>query len=251
MEKIFKDKVALVTGASFGIGRAAAIAFAKRGAKVVLVDWMEDYETNNAIKDLGGDVVFYACDISKSSEVEATHAKAIEHFGRLDYAYNNAGIEGATAKTQDYTEANWDKVIDVNLKGVFLCMKYQIPHMLKNGKGAIVNCASIAGKVGFEGLPAYVASKHGIIGLTKTAALENARTGIRVNVVCPGVIKTPMISRSTGDNKEAIAQYEQLEPMGRLGNPEEVAEAVIWLCSDQSSFITGHSMMVDGGWTAK
>jgi NAD(P)-dependent dehydrogenase (short-subunit alcohol dehydrogenase family) len=251
MEKIFEDKVALVTGASFGIGRAAAIAFAKRGAKVVLLDWMEDYETFNAIKELGGEVVFYACDISKSSEVEATHVKAIEHFGRLDYAYNNAGIEGVTAKTQDYTEENWDKVINVNLKGVFLCMKYQIPQMLKNGKGAIVNCASIAGVVGFEGLPAYVASKHGIIGLTKTAALENARTGIRVNVVCPGVIKTPMISRSTGDNKEAIKQYEQLEPMGRLGNPEEVAEAVIWLCSDQSSFITGHSMMVDGGWTAK
>ena len=251
MEKIFKDKVALVTGASFGIGRAAAIAFAKRGAKVVLIDCMEDYETFNAIKDLGGEVVFYACDISKSSEVEATHEKAIKHFGRLDYAYNNAGIEGATAKTQDYTEENWDKVINVNLKGVFLCMKYQIPQMLKNGKGVIVNCASIAGKVGFEGLPAYVASKHGIIGLTKTAALENARTGIRVNAVCPGVIKTPMISRSTGDNKEAIKQYEELEPMGRLGNPEEVAEAVIWLCSDQSSFITGHSMMVDGGWTAK
>jgi NAD(P)-dependent dehydrogenase (short-subunit alcohol dehydrogenase family) len=251
MEKIFKDKVALVTGASFGIGRAAAIAFANRGAKVVLVDWIEDYETFNAIKDLGGEVVFYACDISKSSEVEATHKKAIEHFGRLDYAYNNAGIEGATAKTQDYTEENWDKVINVNLKGVFLCMKYQIPQMLKNGKGVIVNCASIAGVVGFEGLPAYVASKHGIIGLTKTAALENARTGIRVNAVCPGVIKTPMISRSTGDNKEAIEQYEQLEPIGRLGNPEEVAEAVIWLCSDQSSFITGHSMMVDGGWTAK
>lgn len=251
MEKIFKDKVALVTGASFGIGRAAAIAFAKRGAKVVLVDWMEDYETYNAIKDLGGEVVFYECDISKSSEVEATHAKTIEHFGRLDYAYNNAGIEGATAKTQDYTDENWDKVIDVNLKGVFLCMKHQIPQMLKNGKGVIVNCASIAGIIGFEGLPAYVASKHGIIGLTKTAALENAKSGIRVNVVCPGVIKTPMVSRSTGDKKELIEQYEKLEPMGRLGNPEEVAEAVIWLCSDQASFITGHSMMVDGGWTAK
>jgi NAD(P)-dependent dehydrogenase (short-subunit alcohol dehydrogenase family) len=251
MEKIFKDKVALITGASFGIGRAAAIAFAKRGAKVVLVDWMEDYETFNAIKDLGGDVVFYMCDISNSSEVEATHAKAIAHFGRLDYAYNNAGIEGETAKTQDYTEENWDKVIQVNLKGIFLCMKYQIPQMLKNGKGVIVNCASVAGVIGFEGLPAYVASKHGIIGLTKTAALENARTGIRVNVVCPGVIKTPMVSRSTGDKKEIIEQYENLEPMGRLGNPEEVAEAVIWLCSDQASFITGHSMMVDGGWTAK
>ncbi len=251
MEKIFKDKVALVTGASFGIGRAAALAFAKRGAKVILLDWMEDYETFNAIKDLGGEVVFYECDISKSSEVEAIHTKTIEHFGRLDYAYNNAGIEGATAKTQDYSDENWDKVIDVNLKRVFLCMKHQIPHMLKNGKGAIVNCASVAGIIGFEGLPAYVASKHGIIGLTKTAALENAKTGIRVNVVCPGVIKTPMVSRSTADKKEIIEQYENLEPMGRLGNPEEVAEAVIWLCSDQASFITGHSMMVDGGWTAK
>lgn len=251
MEKIFKNKVALVTGGSFGIGRATAIAFASRGAKVVIVDWVDDCETYDAIKEMGGDALFIECDVSKSSDVKAMIEKTIATFGRLDYAFNNAGIEGESASVQDTLEENWDKTIDVNLKGTFLSMKYQIPEILKQGKGAIVNCASVAGLVGFTGLPAYVASKHGVIGLTKTAALESAKQGIRVNVVCPGVIRTPMLDRSTGHKKEVEEQYATMEPIGRLGDPDEVAEAVIWLCSDQSSFVTGHAMAVDGGWTAQ
>ena len=253
MEKIFENKVALVTGGCFGIGKATAIAFAKRGAKVVIADWVEDkdQETLKEIKALGGEALFVKCDVSKSNEVKEMVDKTIEKFGRLDYAFNNAGIEGASAPTHECTEENWDRTIAVNLKGVWLCMKYEIMQMTKLAKGAIVNNASIAGLVGFTGIPAYVASKHGVIGLTKNAALEYAKSGIRVNVVCPGVIKTPMIDRFTGKNKEVEKQFESMEPIGRLGLPEEVAEAVVWLCSDASSFITGDAIPVDGGWVAQ
>lgn len=251
MEKIFETKVALVTGGSFGIGHATAIAFAKRGAKVAVVDWKEDHETVDAIKELGGEAIFIRCDVSKSDEVRNMVQKIEEKFGRLDYAFNNAGVEGETAITHECTEENWDRTIGVNLKGEWLCMKYEIPLMLKQGKGAIVNNASIAGLVGFQGIPAYVASKHGILGLTQNAALEYAKQGIRVNAVCPGVIRTPMIDRFTGKKKEVEKQFESLEPIGRLGEPEEVAEAVIWLCSDSSSFVTGDAMAVDGGWIAQ
>jgi NAD(P)-dependent dehydrogenase (short-subunit alcohol dehydrogenase family) len=175
----------------------------------------------------------------------------MDQFGRLDFAFNNAGIEGLSAPTHECTNENWEKTIDINLKGVWLCMKYEIPQMLKQHKGAIVNNASIAGLVGFPNIPAYVASKHGIIGLTKNAALEYAKLGIRVNAVCPGVIKTPMIDRFTGKNKEVEKQFATAEPIGRLGQPEEVAAAVTWLCSDASSFVTGHAMTVDGGWVAQ
>ncbi len=174
----------------------------------------------------------------------------ISTFGKLDFAFNNAGIEGVMGHTHECTEENWDKTIGVNLKGIWLCMKYEIPRMLKSGNTAIVNCASVAGLVGFPGLPAYVASKHAVIGLTKTAALENAKLGIRINAVCPGVIKTDMIDRLTGKDKEVEKQYVSMEPVGRMGSPEEVAEAVIWLCSDASSFVTGNSLPVDGGWIA-
>jgi NAD(P)-dependent dehydrogenase (short-subunit alcohol dehydrogenase family) len=251
MEKPFKNKVALVTGGSFGIGRATAIAYAKKGASVVIADWVEDNETLNEIKALGGEAIFVKCDVSKSDDVKAMVDKTISTFGRLDYAFNNAGIEGISASTQDCTEENWDKTIGINLKGVWLCMKYEIPEILKQGKGVIINCASIAGLVGFPGLPAYVASKHGIIGLTKTTALECAKLGIRVNAVCPGAIKTPMIDRLTGNKKEAEEQFAGMEPIGRLGIPDEVANAVIWLSSDEASFVTGHSMAVDGGWVAQ
>ena len=176
--------------------------------------------------------------------------KTIAVFGRLDYAFNNAGIEGATAPTHECTEENWDKTIGINLKGVWLCMKNEIPQMIKQGSGAIVNCASIAGLSGFVGLPAYTVSKHGIIGLTKTAALENAKAGIRINAVCPGVIHTAMVDRVTGKDKEVEKAYIAMEPVGRMGKPEEVAEAVMWLCSDAASFVTGHAMPVDGGWIA-
>ena len=251
MEKIFENKVALVTGGSFGIGRATCIAFAQRGAKVSVVDVVEDNETVNRIKAAGGEAVFIKCDVSKSADVQAMVEKTVKTFGRLDYAFNNAGIEGVAASTHECTEENWDRTIGINLKGVWLCMKYEIPHLLKQGKGSIVNCASIAGLVGFQGLPAYVATKHGVVGMTKTAGLEYAKTGIRVNAVCPGVIKTPMIDRFTGKKKEAEQQFINMEPVGRMGEPEEVANTVIFLCSDDASFITGTAMAVDGGWIAQ
>ena len=252
MEKIFEGKVALVTGGSYGIGRATAIAFARRGAKVVVADWKEDKdnETIKLIKGAGSDALFVQCDVSGSTEVRDMIEKAIARFGRLDYAFNNAGIEGEMASTHECTEANWDKTTGVNLKGVWLCMKHEIQQMLKLNKGAIVNCASIAGLSGFAGLSAYVATKHGVVGLTKSAALEYAKQGIRVNAVCPGVIHTAMIDRITGRDKEVEKQYIAMEPIGRMGNPEEVAEAVVWLCSDAASFVTGIAMPVDGGFTS-
>jgi NAD(P)-dependent dehydrogenase (short-subunit alcohol dehydrogenase family) len=248
--KIFNNKVALVTGASFGIGKATALAFAKRGADVVLADWIEDNDTLNLAKAEGVKVLFIKCDVSKVGDVKNLIDQTIRTFGRLDFAYNNAGIEGSNAQTHLCTEENWDKTLGINLKGVWMCMKEELTVMLKSGKGSIVNCASIAGLVGFPGLPAYVVSKHGIVGLTKTAALEYAKQGIRVNAVCPGVIKTPMVDRTTGKDKAVEKQYENMEPVGRMGQPEEVAEAVVWLCSDSASFITGHALAVDGGWTA-
>jgi len=251
METTFKNKVAIVTGGSFGIGKATAIAFAKKGAKVVIADWVEDSEAVNEIKALGGEAIFVKCDVSQSEEVKAMIVKTIATFGRLDYAFNNAGIEGIFAPTQDSTEENFDKTIGVNLKGIWLCMKYEIPEMLKQGKGVIINCASIAGLVGYTNATAYVASKHGVIGLTKTSALEYAKLGIRVNAVCPGAIKTAMIDRITGKKKEVEEQFAAMEPIGRMGEPEEVANAVLWLCSDEASFVTGHAMAVDGGWVAQ
>lgn len=251
MEKIFKDKVAIVTGGAFGIGKATAIEFAKRGANVVVADWIEDQSTVNEIASLGGNSIFVRCDVSKNDHIKAMLDQTMKKFGRLDFAINNAGIEGTNAITHECTEENWDKTININLRGVFLCMKSEIPFMLKQGKGAIVNVASIAGLIGFAGLPAYVVSKHGVVGLTKTAALEYAKQGIRINAVCPGVIKTDMVDRVTGKNKVVEKQYEDMEPVGRMGKPEEVAEAIIWLCSDASSFVTGHALNVDGGWLAK
>lgn len=251
MENTFKNKVALVTGGSSGIGRATALAFARKGAKIVVADWVENLETMDMIENLGGEALFVKCDVSNSADVKALIEKIIATFGRLDFAFNNAGIEGTSAPTQDCSEENWDKTIGINLKGIWLCMKHEIPVMLKKGKGVIVNCSSVAGLVGFQGLPAYVASKHGVIGLTKTAALECAKHGIRVNVVCPGVIQTPMIDRLTGKKKEAVEQFTGLEPIGRFGKPEEIANAVIWLCSDEASFVTGIEMPVDGGFVAQ
>ena len=251
METTFRNKVVVVTGGSSGIGKATAISFAQKGAKVVVVDWIENDETMSLLKKTGEKFLFIKCDVSKESDVKAMVEKTIKTFGRLDYAFNNAGIEGKSAPTQDRTEENWDKVIGINLKGIWLCMKYEIPEVLKQGKGAIVNCASVAGLVGFAGLPAYVASKHAVIGLTKTAALENAKLGIRINAVCPGIIATPMMDRLIKNDKEAEKQFVGLEPVGRFGQPEEIANAVIWLCSDQASFVTGHAMAVDGGFVTQ
>ena len=251
MEGQFKGKVAVVTGSSFGIGRAAAILFAKRGASLVLADWVEDQDTLSSIGAFGGEAIFVKCDISNEEDVKSMVEKAVSRFGRLDYAFNNAGIEGHSALTHEAATEHFDKTVGVNLRGTWLCMKYEIAEMLKHGKGAIVNNASIAGLVGFQRAAAYVASKHGVLGLTKTAALEYAKNGIRVNAICPGVIRTPMVDRYTGKQKEIEKQFADMEPIGRLGEPEEVAELAIWLCSDAASFITGDAIAVDGGWVAQ
>ena len=253
MERFFEDKVALVTGAASGIGRATALAFARNGANVVVsdIDPKGARETVRLITGDGGEAICVRADVSLWSDVEDMVETTIDAFGRLDYAFNNAGIGGEIAPTAEYTEAGWDSLIDVNLKGVWLCMKAEIPRMLEAGGGAIVNCSSILGVVGFAGAPAYVASKHGVIGLTRTAALEYARQGIRVNAVCPGFIHTPMIERAMPKSDDGLKQLAEQEPIGRLGTPEDVADAVIWLCSDRSSFVTGHPLMADGGWVAR
>jgi NAD(P)-dependent dehydrogenase (short-subunit alcohol dehydrogenase family) len=253
MKEEMTGKVALVTGAAAGIGRATAVAFAERGARVVVsdIDDAGGEETVRLIERMGVEAVFVQADVSSSSEVESLVRRSVETFGRLDFAFNNAGIEGESAPVQDCTEANWDRVMAINLKGTWLCMKYEIPVMSEQGGGTIVNCSSVAGLVGFSGIPAYTASKHGIIGLTKSAALENAGANIRINVVCPGVIRTAMVERFTGGSAEAEEQLVAQEPMGRMGTPEEVASAVLWLCSDGAGFVTGHSLVVDGGWVAR
>jgi NAD(P)-dependent dehydrogenase (short-subunit alcohol dehydrogenase family) len=253
MAGLVQGKVALVTGGSSGIGRATSLIFAREGAKVVVADVLVEggEETVHLIKAAGGDAIFVKTDMSKASEIEAMVQKAISTYGRLDCAHNNAGIEGATGKTADYKEEDWDRVMLINLKGVFLCMKYEIPQMLKQGGGAIVNTASDAGLLGVPQMPAYVASKHGVVGLTKTTALEYAKSGIRVNAVCPGVIKTPMVERISGLRPGRIERMAAAEPVGRMGKPEEIGEAVVWLCSEAASFVTGLPMPVDGGIAAQ
>jgi len=246
-----QNKVAIVTGASSGIGRAIALAFAREGVKVVVGDVARDggEETVRLIKEQGGEAIFVPCDVSQSAQVEALVKRAVETFGRLDFACNNAGIGGEAALTADYSVDGWNKVIAVNLSGVFYGMKYQIPEMLKQGGGVIVNMASILGWVGFATAPAYVAAKHGVIGLTKTAAIEYAKQGIRAVTVCPAFIHTPMVD--DGMPSDVLEQLASAHPVGRLGTPEEVAELVVFLCSDSASFITGSPFLVDGGYVAQ
>jgi NAD(P)-dependent dehydrogenase (short-subunit alcohol dehydrogenase family) len=245
----FAGKVALVTGAGGGIGRATAVAFARGGAKVVAADTSEatGEETAALCRAEGTDAMFVRTDVSQRADVEALVSRVARTYGRIDVAHNNAGIEGAQALLADYPEDIWDKVIGINLKGVWLCMKYEIQQMLKQGGGAIVNTSSVSGLTGSRGVSAYVASKHGIVGITKAAALEYARSGIRVNAVCPSTIHTAMIDRFTGGDREALHAFAEGEPLGRMGTPEEVAAAVLWLCSDAASFITGSTLAVDGG----
>lgn len=249
--KRFEGKVALVTGGGSGIGRATALAFASEGAKVVIDDISikGGEETLRMIKSIGGEAIFVKADVSKANEVEALVQKTIETYGRLDCAFNNAGIGEPLKRIHNSTEENFDRVMATNVKGVYLCMKYEIPQMLKQGSGAIVNTASIAGLVGLVAQAAYVASKHAVIGLTKSAALDYAKSGIRINAVCPGVIRTPLIGLEEKPSKEAV--YIDMEPMGRLGKPEEVAAAVLWLCSDEASFVTGYPFAIDGGLVAR
>ena len=247
-------KVALITGGASGIGRAAALAFAREGARLIVADMHEEgaQQTAHMITENGGEAMALQVDVTRAAAVEAMIAEAVDAYGRLDCAHNNAGILGAPfMRITEYTEDEWDRIIDVNMKGVWLCMKYEIPHMMQQGGGAIVNTASAAGLIGSAAFPIYDASKHGVVGLTKSAALQYAKRGIRVNAVCPGVIETPMVAAGI----EANPRFEQgaiaANPSGRLGHPEEVAEAVAWLCSDAASFVTGHAMSVDGGLLAQ
>ncbi len=255
MPGTLENKIALVTGAGSGIGRASSLILAREGAKVVVSDINASgaEETLSTIKQSGGDGIFVHADVSKAGDVQALVAQVVETYGRLDCAYNNAGIEGyMSGRLHEYPEDIWDRLIDINLKGVWLCLKYEIPEMLKQGGGAIVNTASAAGLVGSRRLAAYVASKHAVVGLTKAAALEYARDGIRVNAVCPGIIDTPMVERLiAGREDEYEGSIPSRQPIGRLGTPEEIAESVAWLCSDAASLVTGMAMAVDGGFTAQ
>jgi len=252
MERELEGKVGLVTGGTSGIGRETAVLFAKAGAKIVVAGRREQegQETVKLIRAAGGDGLFVKADVSKASDVETLIQKAVEKFGRLNLAFNNAGIEGKWVPIVKQSEEDWDRTISINLKGVWLCLKYEIQQMVKQGGGgSIVNMASITGLVGSAGAAAYSASKHGVIGLTKTAALETARSGIRVNAVCPGAIETTMSDRLFGAphvHKHVLSCH----PIGRFGKPAEVAEAVVWMCSDRASFMTGQSLVLDGGFLA-
>src|SRR5882672_415277 len=247
MPGTLNGKVALVTGGASGIGRATALTFARAGAKLVIADMNEEggQQTVHMITENGGDATFVQVDVSQATAVEALISKTVETYGRLDCAHNNAGVtQRAYPPTAEFPEEDWERVLAINLTGVWLCMKYEIPQMLKQGSGAIVNTASTAGLVGYPSGSAYVASKHGVVGLTRTAALEYAKSGIRVNAVCPGAIDTPMMGRITGHRPHRAARMAAAEPVGRMGVPGEIAEAVVWLCSDSASFVTGHAMAV-------
>jgi NAD(P)-dependent dehydrogenase (short-subunit alcohol dehydrogenase family) len=249
----FQNKVVIVTGATSGSGRAAAIAYAKEGAKVVVAGRRakEGEETVRLLQAQGGEGIFIATDVSKKAQVKELVERTLRKFGRLDIAFNNAGIEQVPLPFLEQEEETFDSVVNTNAKGVWLCMKYEVPAMLKTGGGSIVNTASVFGVVGFPGNEIYVASKHAIIGMTKTVAVEFGKQGIRVNAILPGVVDTDMWQRFAGDKPEVAAQFLALHPIGRIGKPDDVAEAALWLSSSKSSFVTGHSLMVDGGYTAQ
>ncbi len=251
MSESFEDRVVLVTGGSMGIGRSACELFAARGARVLIADREEEKgrALAEAIEKRGGAARFFKVDVSRSEEVAAMVADAVEHFGALDFAINNAGVGGVSTITADYPEDTWRRVIDVNLTGLWLCMKHELPHLLGRG-GAIVNLASIAGLAGFRKHSAYAASKYGVIGLTKTAALEYAKKGVRINAVCPGYTQTAMVDELRENNPRLGASLEKYIPMGRLGTTREIAETILFLCTPGAGFITGQIITADGGITA-
>jgi NAD(P)-dependent dehydrogenase (short-subunit alcohol dehydrogenase family) len=253
MMKQFSGKVALVTGGASGLGRVSAIALGREGAKVVVSDVAvsEGEATVQMITAAGGQAIFTKADVTKSSEVEALVQATVKAFGRLDFALNNAGIDGVRARTSNYPEDVWHQVINLNLTGVFLSLKFELPVMVEQGSGVIINMSSVAGVTGFPGHAAYTASKHGVIGLTKTAALDYAKAGIRVNAICPAYTRTPMLSRMLEQKPELESKLISRVPLQRLGTAEEIAQAVIYLFSESAAFITGHSLVMDGGIVAE
>jgi NAD(P)-dependent dehydrogenase (short-subunit alcohol dehydrogenase family) len=256
MNSVFKfdGKVAFVTGGASGIGRATALAFAQAGARVAVADVGEEgnQETARLIEQNGGRALAVRCDVTRGEDIKAALEKTVATFGRLDFAFNNAGIEPKKpAPTADYDEQEWNRIIDIDLRGVFLGMKHEIPLILKSGGGAIVNTSSGAGVIGIKGSPAYTAAKHAVIGLTRAASLDYAGQNIRINAVCPGYIDTPMMGRFTGGTPEGRAQVISEEPIGRMGRPEEIANTVLWLCSDGAGFVVGHALVADGGQTVQ
>jgi len=254
MARMLEGKCGLITGASTGIGRGAALCFARHGAKVAVVDIAQDAgeETVRLIKADGGEAFFVKCNVASAAEVKAMVERVVAEFGRLDCAFNNAGVETALLKLADDTEENFDRLVAINMKGVWLCMKHEIRQMLaQGGGGAIVNTASTAGLVGTDLHAIYCATKHGVIGLTKTGAIEYAKDGIRVNAICPGGTETPMLQRLIPELKRRGRAMARMTPMARTARPEEMGEVAAWLCSDRASFVTGHSMVADGGLTVQ
>src|SRR5437588_4227996 len=253
MNLLFENKVALVTGAGAGMGLATAKAFAEAGASVVLADIQEEGVRAEAshLEASGRKALALGCDVSDDGQVASLIERTVSSFGRLDAAFNNAGVMQRRADTADLSLDEWDRVLAINLRGVFLCMKYELRQMLQQGSGTIVNCSSIGGVIGNPGLAAYAAAKHGVLGLTRSAALEYAARGIRINAVCPGTIKTPMVHSMIGGDSKVLAEMVKGEPIGRLGEPEEIAAVVLWLSSPGASFVIGHPLLVDGGYTAR
>lgn len=243
------QKVAIVTGGNSGIGRAAALALAKQKVKISIAARRteEGEETVRLIKEAGSDGIFVKTDVTSESDVSSLVSKTVETYGKLDYAFNNAGVEEIMTPFLDQTSEKFDQIMSTNVRGVWLSMKYEIPEMIKNGGGAIVNNSSVAGVMGFPQMPIYIASKHAVLGLTKSAASEFAKSGIRINAIAPGGVKTDMEKRVVESNPQLLDTFDSMHPIGRIGTPEEIANAVIWLLSDKASFVLGHTLLVDGG----